>query len=127
MGNSWVSTSISRSTGKCNKTYHIGRTWEFVTHTFPIVWANFSNLFPKLYYTSLHGKCMGFQTISHSTEKRNKTHRMGEHGKLVLILFPQYKCFFLMRFPSYIVLHHMGNACVSPSIPHSIRQCSEIL
>ena len=51
----------------------------------------------------------------------------GGHGKLVLILFPQYKCFFLMRFPSYIVLHHMGNACVSPSIPHSIRQCSEIL
>ena len=51
----------------------------------------------------------------------------GERGKLVLILFPQYKCFFLMRFPSYGVLHHMGNACVSPSIPHNIRQCSEIL
>ena len=28
MGNAWVSSSIFHSTGKCNKTHRMGRTWE---------------------------------------------------------------------------------------------------
>ena len=41
MENAWVFPSISRNTGKLNKTYHIGRTWEIGTYTFPIVWVLF--------------------------------------------------------------------------------------
>ena len=60
MGNVWVFPSISHSTGKCNKTHCMRRTWEVGTHNFPIVWVLFSRSIPILRYTSLHGKCMGF-------------------------------------------------------------------
>ena len=42
----------------------------------------------------------------------------GEPGKLIVILFPQYEWFFPIRFPLYGILHHMGNAFVSPPIFH---------
>ena len=41
MRNAWVSPSIFHSAGKCNETYHMGRTWETSAHTFPIAWALF--------------------------------------------------------------------------------------
>ena len=40
MGNAWVSSLISHSTGKCSKTHCMGRTWEVGIHTFPIGWAH---------------------------------------------------------------------------------------
>ena len=60
MGNAWVFPSISHSTGKCNKTHCMRRTWEIGTHTFPIKWVLFSRSIPILWYTSLHGKYVGF-------------------------------------------------------------------
>ena len=42
-------------------------------------------------------------------------------GKLIVILFPQYGCFFPIRFPSYSILRHMGNAWVSQSVSHSTK------
>ena len=46
-------------------------------------------------------------------------------GKLILILFPYYGWFFLIRFQSYGILLHMGNAWVSPSISHSTGKCNK--
>ena len=46
----------------------------------------------------------------------------GEPGKLVLIFFPIVWVFFSIRFPSCGILHHMGNAWVFSSIPHSMRK-----
>ena len=40
----WVSPSISHTTGKCNKTHRMGRTWATGAHTFPIVSALFFSL-----------------------------------------------------------------------------------
>ena len=36
-GNACVSSSISHSTGKCNKTHHMREVWKIGTYTFPIV------------------------------------------------------------------------------------------
>ena len=60
MGNVWVLQSTFHSTGKCNKTHCMGKTWEIGTHTFPIVRALFSHLIPILWYTSSYGKSTGF-------------------------------------------------------------------
>ena len=48
-----------------------------------------------------------------------------ELGKLELMFFPQYGCFYPIRFPSYGILHHMGKVWVSPSIFHSMEKCSK--
>ena len=60
MGNAWVFPSISHSTGKCNKTHRMERTWEIGNLIFPIVWVFFSYSIIILQHTSLHGKYMGF-------------------------------------------------------------------
>ena len=60
IGNAQVSSSISHSTGKCNKTHYMGRTWEISTHIFPIVWVLFPHQIPILWCTSSFGKSMGF-------------------------------------------------------------------
>ena len=43
MENARVSPSISQTTGKGNKTHGIGKVWEIDTHTFPLVWMQFSH------------------------------------------------------------------------------------
>ena len=60
MGNAWFFPLISYSTGKCNKTDRMGRTWEIGTHTFPIGWVLSSHYSPILWYTSSYGKCICF-------------------------------------------------------------------
>ena len=53
----------------------------------------------------------------------------GKTGKLVLILFPQYGCFFPIRFTFYGILYNMSNTWVSPLIFYwkcSMGKCSEI-
>ena len=60
MGNAWVFPSISDSTGKCNKTHRMGKTWEIGNQTFPIVWVLFPHLIPIFWCTSSYEKCMGF-------------------------------------------------------------------
>ena len=53
MRNGQVSPSVPHSTGKCNKTYFMGLTWEIGTRTFPVVCLlNFSHEIPIIWYTS---------------------------------------------------------------------------
>ena len=123
-GNTQVSPSISYGTGKCNKTHRMGKTWEIFTHTIPIVLVLFSHQILIRWYTSLHGKCICFLISFPKLVKRqlnpaweaweigaqeNPTKPIvcGEPGKLVPILFPQYGCFFLIRFTFYGILHNM--------------------
>ena len=88
MGNAWVSISISHSRGKCNKTHRMRRTWEIGTHTFPIVWVLFSH------FVASHGilhhtrNVWVSPSISHSTEKYNKTHRMRRTQEIGTHTFP---------------------------------------
>ena len=58
-------------------------------------------------------------------ENLAKTIKWGKPGKLVPILFPQYGCFFSIRFPSCGILHHMRNAWVSPPISRSVGKCNK--
>ena len=120
------------------------RTWEIGAHTFPILRTLFSIRF-RLYGILHHmGNACVFLLISHNMGKDSQTHRMakvweigsgkfptkliecGKPGKLVLILFPQYGCFFPIRFTFYGILYNMRNTWVSPSISRSMGKCSEI-
>ena len=104
----------------------VQRTWEIGAHTFPILWMLFFSIrFP--FYGILHhmGNACVFSLISHNMGKDSQNHRMGkvweigsrkyptkpiacgEPGKLVLILFPQYGCFFPIRFTFYGILYNM--------------------
>ena len=63
----------------------------------------------------------------YSIVRRNATKPIvsGESVKLVLILFAQYECFFLMWFQFHGIPHHMRNGQVSPSVPHSTGKCNK--
>ena len=95
----------------------------------------FSYFFHKVYFFSIRfpscgilhhiGNTWVFSSISHSMGKGRKIHQMGkawengsrenpgkpavcgEPGKLVLIIFPEYGCFFPIRFISYGIVYHM--------------------
>ena len=88
MGNAWVFATIFYSTRKCNKTHRMERTRELSTHTFPILRVFFSNQFP--FYGILHHmrNAWVFATISYSTRKFNKTHRMERTRELSTHTFP---------------------------------------
>ena len=108
----------------------MGRTCEIGAHTFPILWAPFFHQIP--FYGILHdmGNACVFSLIFHNLGKDSQNHRMGkvweigsrkyptkpiacgEPGKLVLILFPQYGCFFPIRFTFY------GIICEIHGFPH---------
>ena len=63
----------------------------------------------------------------YSIKRRNATKPIvsGESVKVVLILFAQYECFFLMWFQFHGIPHHMRNGQVSPSVPHSTGKCNK--
>ena len=80
---------------------------KFVVILFPYYGRFFAIRFP--FYGILHhlGNTCVFSLISHNLGKDSQNHRMGkvweigsgrEPGKLVLILFPWYGCFFSIRF-----------------------------
>ena len=71
------------------KNHRMWITWEISTHSFPIVGVLFSHQIRIPWYTSLHGKCMGFLIKSPiASEKAAKPIEWGMHRKLVSILFP---------------------------------------
>ena len=121
MGNAWVSPSISHITGKCNKTYDMGEVWKIDTHIyFSLSMGAFPPLdsHPMAYF--IIWEMLGFpHQLPTLRENATKLIVWGEPGKLVLIFFPWYGCFFPIRFSSYGILHHMGNKWVSLSIFHS--------
>ena len=139
MGNAWVSQSVSHSTGKCNKTHCMGRTWEIGAHTFPMLWALFFSRFP--FYGILHhmGNVCVFSLISHNLGKDSQNHRMGKVWEIGSRKYPTkpilcwepgklYSYFshsISIRFTFYGILY-MWNTWVSPSTSHSMGKCSEI-
>ena len=108
------------------KPFGWGEPGKLVLILFPKYGWFFSIRFPS--YGILHhmGNAWASSSISHSTGKCNKTHRRGEPGKLVLILFPYYGRFSSIRFRFYGILHHMGNACVFSLISHNMGKDSQI-
>ena len=80
-------------------------TLMFYMAYFTLVWVLFSH--PMVYFSIPHK----FPTVQ---ENATKPMVWGKSGKQILILFPEYECFFPIQFPSYGILQHMGNAWVSP-------------
>ena len=76
--------------GKSNKTHGMGKVWEIDAHTFPTVWVLFSHQIPIPSYGMLHhmGNAWVSPSISHSTGKCNKTHRMGCNWEIGNHTFP---------------------------------------
>ena len=112
--------------GKCNKTRGIGKVREIDNHAFPIEWVLFfpSDFHPMVYFSiwEIHWFPHTFPTVR---ENATKLMVQQNSGKLILILFPQYGCFFRIRFPSYGVPHRIKNTWVSLSISHSTGRCNK--
>ena len=125
MGNARVSPSICHSTGKCNKTHHMGWPWEIGTHIFPIVWVILPHTIPSLCILHQMGNAWVSLSICHSTGKYNKTHRMGRTWEIGTPTFPVVWALFSIRFPFYSMLHHMGNAYVFSLISHNMGKDSQ--
>ena len=87
-------------------------TWEMhvFSHQFPITLERQ----PK----PSNGESLGnwFPAIFYKTHCIWRTWEIGTH------IFPIVWVFFSIRFPSCGILHHMGNAWVFSSIPHSMRK-----
>ena len=144
MGNAWVFLSISQGMGNSRKTHRMGKAWKI---DFPNILQNPSydeNLGNRCWYFS-HSMGAFFQLDSHSIvyfiiceihgfpyqfliawENAAKSIELGECRKLVPIFFLTYGHFSSIRFPSYGILYHMGNAWFFPSISNSTRKCSKI-
>ena len=125
MRNAWIFPSFSHSTGKCNKTHRMGRTWEIGTQTFPMVWVLFYHLISILWYTSSYEKCMSFSVNFPYTGKCNKSHRMRRTWEIGTRTFPIVQVLFSHSIPILWYLHYVGNAWVFPSICHSSKNSNK--
>ena len=144
MGNACVFSPIFHNMGKRQPNL---LNSESLRNQFPYFFDNMGGFFIRFSsfdITHHMGNAWAFSSVSHSMRKGRKTHRMGkvreiglrenpikpvvcgEPGKLLPILFPQYGCFFPIRFTFYGILHNMENAWISPSISHTMGKCSEI-
>ena len=76
---------------------------------------------PTVYFTiwEMHAFPHQFPIVQ---ENATKPIVWGEPGELVLILSHSMGA---IRFPFYGILHHMGNACVSSSISHTMGKNSQ--
>ena len=98
----------------------------FFTIRFPSSLDYHSNYHPLVYFIiwEMHGFPLQFLL---AREKSNKTHRMWDNlGNWYSYSFCSMGAFFPIRFLSYGILHHLGNAWVSPLISHSIGKCRNI-
>ena len=66
-----------------------------------------------------------FPEISQSMVKCNKTHHRWRTWEIGTHSFLMVWALFLIRFPCYSILHHVGNAWVSPSIYHILGKYSK--
>ena len=126
MGNVWVSTKISHGTLQQNPWYgeSLGNWYSYFSHRMGGFFT--SDSYPMVYFNiwEMYEFPHKFPMVR---ENATKPMVSGNSGKLILILVPWYGRFFPIRFPSYGILHHMGNAWVSPSISHSMRKCNKTL
>ena len=103
------------------------RAWEIGSHTFPIVRVLFSLLDsnPRVYFKmcEIHGF---YRQLRIAWKNAAKSIELGGPGKLAPIFSATYGYFFPIRFPSYGIPYHMGNAWIFPSISNTIGICSKI-
>ena len=102
----------------------LGHRYSYFSHSMGAFFSSGSH--PMIYFSiwEMHGFPHKFPTIR---ENATKPMAWGKSGKLIPTLFPQYGCFFSIRFLFYGILHHMGDVWVSPSISHSTGKCNKTL
>lgn len=111
---------------KIFKTHRMGKAWEIDYYTFSIVWVLFSIRFSSCGILYHIGNAWVSWSISHSMEKLQQNSLYGDNLWNWCSYFSIVWVLFSIKFPSYGILHHMGNKWVPPSVSHSIRKCSEI-
>ena len=123
IGNAWIFPLISHSTGKWNKIYCTGRIWEIVAHTFPVVWVLLSIRFPSCGILHHMGNAWVSASMSHSIGKCSKINRIGRAWEIGTHTFSKVRVLFFHQIPILVILYHMENAWLFPSI--SNRKCSK--
>ena len=103
------------------------KAWETCSHTFSRKWVLFFIRFPSCGILHHMGNAWVFSSIPHSMGNVSKTHRMGKSWEIGSHTFPIVWVLFSIRFSSYGILHHMGNAWVFSSIFHSFIKVSKTL
>ena len=109
---------MSHSTGKCNKTDCMGRNLEIRAHTFPIYACFFPIQFPSCDIFHHMRNAWVSPLISHNMGNAKKPILLGEPGKLAIIVYQQYGCSLSIQFPSYGIVHQMGNEGVFSLLSH---------
>ena len=101
----------------------LGNWYSYFCHSMSIFFPLDSH--PMVYFVTW--KMDGFpHQFSTAQENEAKSIKLQEPGKLVPILSPKYEYFPSIRFLSYGILYHMGNAWLFPSISDSTGNCSKI-
>ena len=123
IGNAWVFPLISHSSGKWNKTHCMGRIWEIVAHTFPVVWVLFSITFPSCGIFHHMRNAWVSTSMSHSMGNCNEIHRIGRVWETGTHTFCKVWVLFFHQIPILVMLYHMKNAWLFPSISNG--KCSK--
>ena len=85
-----------------------------------------SDSLPMVYF--IIWETLGFPHLFPITqENATKPIAWGYTGKLVLILFPQYGCFFPIRFPYCGTLHQMGMHVFSHQFPIAWQMAAKVI
>ena len=98
-----------------------GMSGKLILILFPQYGWFFPIRFPSYGILQKMGNAWVSLSISHSTRKCNKTHRMGRTWEIGAPTFPIVWALFFHQIP---ILHHMGNACVFSLISHNIGKDS---
>ena len=98
-----------------------GKLVSYLSHSLGAFTIQFSS-----YGTLQHmGNALVFLLISQNAEKYNKTHCEERNWEIGTHTFPIVWMVFPIRFPSYCILHPMGNAWVFSSDSHSMGNSSK--
>ena len=125
MGNAWVSQFIFRKMQQ--GPLHKEKLGEIGTHTFPIVWVLFFPIiFPSCGLLHHLGNEWVSPSVSHDIGKRSEIHRIGRAWELVPIFSRNYGYLSSIRFSSFGILYHIGNAWLFPIISKSTGKCHKI-
>ena len=123
-GNPKVFASITHSIEKGNKPI----SWEQPRKLLSILSESMGGSLPSNSHKLVHkgNKYIGFSyQYPIALEKATNSILREKPRKLVILLFPKYGWFYSIRFLSYEAFHNMENNWGSPSISHSIRECSK--
>ena len=125
MENAGDSPPISNSAGKSNKTHCVGITWEIVTHTFLVDAFVPLDSYCMVYFIT--SKICGFlHQLPIASENGAKPMKWGEAWGVDTHTFSVVWMLFSIKVPSCGILHHMGNAWVSPPVSHCTRKCNKV-